>query len=94
MLVASDDVRDSVAGALGDFLSAVFGGLVNNIGLVPWVIGGAAAALVVWRISVALGPEKVCWRCGGDGHVGGLLGGRRDCTWCDGKGRRPRIGSK
>lgn len=51
------------------------------------------ACLLVMRASLSLGPMKLCWRCRGKAHVGGLLGGRRECPSCNGKGIRPRIGS-
>lgn len=47
-----------------------------------------------WRVSIAFGPMKKCWRCKGGGSVGGLFGGRRKCPSCGGSGLRPRVGSR
>lgn len=100
MITASESVRDGIAETLGSFFGGLFSRLVD---VFLWVFGsaghaGVAVAVILgtfllWRASLALGPTKVCWRCGGDGHVRGLLGGRRDCDRCDATGRRPRVGS-
>lgn len=63
---------------------------LGGVGIVLLAVVGV---YLLWRASLLFGPTKICWRCGGDGHVGGLLGGRRTCGWCDGDGRRPRVGS-
>lgn len=72
-------------------LFIVLGGTFTNITL--GTVGVLAVLFVLWRLSLVFGPTKVCWRCGGDGHVGGLLGGRRDCPSCGATGRKPRMGS-
>lgn len=59
-----------------------------------WFLLVLAGAFLLWQVSLVFGPQKVCWRCKGNGHVGGLLGGRRDCLRCGGVGRRKRIGAK
>lgn len=74
-------------------LFVVLGGSVPDLSTVGWVIGIAAAGLLLLRASLALGPMKLCWRCKGKGHTGGMLGGRRKCSWCSGEGIRPRAGS-
>lgn len=101
MIQASEAGRNAAAEFLGWFFGGLFGWIVDAL---TWVlgsaghaglaIGGALGLFLLWRVSLALGPTKICWRCGGDGHVGGLLGGRRDCSWCSATGRRPRVGSK
>lgn len=99
MNVASEQGRNAVAELLGWLFGGLFGWLVDllalifgNLTVTGWVLGGLAALFVLWRMSLAFGPLKKCWRCGGDGHVGGLFGGRKRCTRCDG-GLRPRAGS-
>lgn len=56
-------------------------------------LGFVGAMFVLWRLSVALAPEKKCWHCDGRGSNPGLLGGLRVCGWCKGSGRIPRIGA-
>jgi hypothetical protein len=84
-----------IAEGLGNFCV----GIVNFVG---WMFGSfgvlwiAAGLFALWLLSKAVlvfGPMKMCWRCKGKGHIGGLLGGRAECSWCKGKGIRPRIGS-
>lgn len=101
MDLAGEEIRDGIAEWLGGFFGGLFGWLVDALlwvvgsaGHAGLTVGGLFAAFLLWRLSLALGPTKICWRCGGDGHVGGLLGGRRDCRWCNASGRRPRVGSK
>lgn len=94
-VVASDEVRNGVATGIGDFLTGLGGmfvSLFETLGGLG-IVGVFAGILLIWKLSLVLGPMKVCWRCGGDGHVGGLLGGRRECGVCGGVGRRPRIGA-
>lgn len=83
-------------GGLGKALGDGLLWLVDNISpegffvvLVCLILG-----FILWRVSIALGPTKICWRCGGAGHVRGLLGGRKDCGWCGATGRRARVGAK
>lgn len=90
MPLASDSARDTVAEALAWF----FGGFLRLFtdGLFALgVVAGLVLLFLVWRASLALGPKKVCWRCKGSGHVGGLFGGRRVCSHCDG-GLQNRFG--
>lgn len=86
----------TVARHLGDALVAVWDfvyWLFAALGP-AWVVIGLVMLWVLWRVSLTFGPLKVCWRCKGDGHVGGWFGGRRQCPTCAGKGTRPRVGSK
>lgn len=101
MNLADGGLRDTVAEGLGAFFSWLFGFLADaflwvfgSAGHAGMAVGGMLGAFLLWRASLAFGPTKICFRCGGDGHVGGLLGGRRDCGWCDASGRRPRVGAK
>lgn len=94
MLLASNSVRDTVAEAIAGvfgWLGDVAGWVFGNLSVAAWVAGGLAVLALLWRLSVAFGPKKVCWWCKGSGHVGGLLGGRRVCSHCDG-GLRDRVG--
>lgn len=90
-------MSDKIAEGLGNFfvfvwelLRWVFSTPSSALG----VVGIGAGALLLWRLSVALGPQKLCWHCDGNGYTSGLLGGHKECTHCDGKGRRSRIGAK
>ena len=90
-------MSDKIAEALGNFFTFVWDvilAIFTEPSTALVVVGVGAGAVLLWRLSLVLGPEKVCWRCGGDGHVGGFLGGRKECTRCGGKGRRLRIGAK
>jgi hypothetical protein len=84
-----------IAEALGDFFVGVvnfFGWVFTDIGPVALPIG-LFAAYLLWRVVLVFGPMKLCWRCKGKGHLGGLFGGRRKCGSCSGEGIRPRVGS-
>jgi hypothetical protein len=87
-----------IARALGDFFVMLWDHIIVpifvNLDKAPVVLACAAGVFVLWRLSLAFGPLKKCWRCGGSGHVGGLLGGRKKCPSCAGDGLRARIGSK
>lgn len=67
-------------------------GLVLSFESLLW-LGGLAAAGTLWRLSVALGPRKLCKRCKGAGAVPGPIGGRKTCPRCKGRGNRPRLGA-
>jgi hypothetical protein len=74
-------------------LFVVLGAPMPDLKTTGWIVVILVICLLVMRASLALGPMKLCWRCKGKGHIGGLLGGRAECNWCDGKGIRPRAGS-
>ena len=57
------------------------------------VLAVLAGALLFWRLSIALAPEKICPRCKGKGARSGALGGLKTCRDCKGSGRVPRIGA-
>lgn len=57
------------------------------------VIGVILLMLLLWQLSLRIGPYKKCWRCAGKGYLGGWLGGRRKCPRCKTSGLLPRIGS-
>lgn len=84
-----------IAEGIGNF----FVGLVDGIGWlfshfgILWVGAIVIALVILFKVVLVFGPMKMCWRCKGKGHIGGLLGGRAECSWCNGKGIRPRIGS-
>lgn len=86
----SDDRSGSLGEKLGDGLVWIVDHVTVNGTLA--LTGIMIVAYFVWRLSLALGPTKICWRCTGKGHIGGLLGGRRTCPSCK-DGRRPRVGS-
>lgn len=86
MILASDEVRDVVAEAIGSFLGWMFGPpLLVILGLV-------AVLFLVFKTSVLFGRKKLCWRCKGKGYRKAPLGGVNECSACGGKGIRPRIG--
>jgi hypothetical protein len=72
-------------------LLIVLGAQATHISL--GVVGVLVVIVLVWQLSVRVGPYRKCWRCGGSGHVGGLFGGRRKCPRCKTTGLLPRIGS-
>jgi hypothetical protein len=74
---------------IADFLAWTF----THLGIV-WGAGALLGILLLSKVVLIFGPMKICWRCKGKSHIGGLLGGRAVCPWCDGKGIRPRIGSR
>jgi hypothetical protein len=89
--MTQQDATQKVAEGFGDFLVWMTDHISTNGILV--FIGVVIVAYLLWRISIAVAPMKLCWRCSGNGHVGGFLGGRRQCTRCK-SGLRPRIGAK
>ena len=58
------------------------------------VILGMAVLFFLWRISLAIWPEKRCPSCSGNGSRGGPMRWMRGCGECQGSGRVPRIGAK
>lgn len=95
MYLTSTEFRDNLAEGIADVVGWLVPGflrLFTDGWFALGAFGGALFLLIAWRASLALGPMKKCWRCGGEGHVGGLFGGRKTCPHCDG-GLRPRIGS-
>lgn len=93
MNVASDDIRNTVAESIGDFLGGIVRFLFGNLMMVPAALGVVALGFLVWRLSLVFGPSKVCRHCKGSGTKGGLIGGKRKCSSCGGSGLRPRVGS-
>lgn len=82
-------------GGLGKAISDGIGWILDHASVngTLVLIGIIVVAYVGWQASLVFGPSKVCWRCKGSGHRGGILGGRRKCPSCDG-GLRRRIGAK
>jgi hypothetical protein len=97
MNLAVNGARDTVAEGLGSFFGWLFGRLgwlFGDLAHTAWGLGVLVVALLAWRLSLAFGPKKVCWHCGGKGHSAGWFGGRKSCKYCGGNGIRPRIGSR
>jgi hypothetical protein len=67
----------------------VLGGAMPSLGFV----GVVAVILLLWWVTIAIFPEKWCWRCKGRGFYRGPLHLRRECGNCKGSGRVPRVGS-
>ena len=83
-----------VAEKLGDFfvwLSDRLGEVTVDGAII--VLGVLAGLLCLWRLSLLLGPFKLCWYCGGKGYKRSFLGGVRTCDYCKSKGIRPRAGT-
>ena len=57
------------------------------------VIIVVAIICAIWWLSVKFGPLRKCPRCGGDGTVPAMLGGRRQCSGCGGNGIIKRRGA-
>jgi hypothetical protein len=86
-----------LAEKIGDFfvwLMGLFGGLGSLVLSQPLWLLVLPGVFLLWRASLALGPNKLCWRCGGKGYVSGWLGGKHGCSSCGSKGYYPRFGAK
>lgn len=77
---------------IGDFLVWATDHITVNGLLVFLVV--AALVFVGWKVSLVFGPQKICWRCGGDGFTKGWFGGKRTCSRCNGDGLRYRVGAR
>lgn len=61
-----------------------------------FLVAAVLIYVIAYVISLKLHPETNCHRCKGTGrHWGAIFTyARRQCTYCGGNGRKPRLGTR